>query len=61
VHEDSSEDAEAGLILKGPDILRKMWNKTCCVELGEVISVINDIISILRAHVDQKAQNHHPT
>jgi len=38
-----------------------MWNKTCYAELGEVISVTNDIISILRARIDQKAQNHHST
>jgi hypothetical protein len=61
VHEDSPEDAEAGLILKGPDLLGNMWNKTCRAGLGEVPRVINFTVSILRARVDQKVQDHNPT
>jgi hypothetical protein len=34
-----------------------MWNKTCRTRLGEVVRVINDTISILRARGDQKVQD----
>jgi uncharacterized protein YukE len=56
-HEDSPENAEAALIQKGPGLLGNMWDKTCRTGLGEVVRVINDTISILRARGDQKVQD----
>jgi hypothetical protein len=56
-HEDSPENAEAALIQKGPGLLGNMWDKTCRTGLGEVVRVINNTISILRARGDQKVQD----
>ena len=44
-------------VVKDPGLLGNMWDKTCRAGLGEVVRMINDTISILRAHDDQKVQD----